>query len=207
MKQMNDIGTDEWDESVSVFMDGESQDSVHVINRLKNDHILQLKWQRYHVIKDILHDALASHISASFPDRVMQALNQEPTVLAPVRRAHQWAHIAKPFVGIGVAAAVASFTFYGLQNFHGQSGIRTSDSVEVSVDQSNNRVDLPRVVDYQNVRQQQHPSGRMYWEGSQEEVQELLNDYLMNHTEYSAAGNMHGMVPYVRVVGFDGNHQ
>lgn len=205
MKEVNSTDINEWGESVSTLMDGESHDLTRVVNCLKSDRMLRLKWQRYHVIKDVLQDALGPRFSVSFPDRVMQALNREPTILAPARRDHHWVKAVKPFVGIGIAAAVASFTFYGLQNFHQQTDIPVINVAERNVNESSLLARQTRIVDYQDTSQ--HPSGRMRWEGSQDELQELLNDYLMNHTEYSAVGSMHGLVPYVRVAGFDGSHQ
>ena len=41
------------------------------------------------------------------------------------------------------------------------------------------------------------------WNVQRAELEQRLNNYLLNHMEYAAMGEMQGMLPYSRLAGYD----
>jgi len=112
-------------ENLSAFVDGEhnnaSSSSNHVLDAVKNDTELQLKWKNYHLIRDSLRQELPANINFDIVDKVAQALESEPAILAPKKN---WRDI--PLVGsvvpfakqggqMAIAASVAVAMIIGVQ--------------------------------------------------------------------------------------------
>jgi sigma-E factor negative regulatory protein RseA len=70
-------------DQLSALMDGEFdiEDSEHLITSAKTGGELKTCWAHYHLIGDTLRGEI--HMSHDFSSRVMSALENEPTVLAP----------------------------------------------------------------------------------------------------------------------------
>jgi sigma-E factor negative regulatory protein RseA len=92
---------------ISEFMDGELDDRAAgpVIDALGRDDEARHAWRTYHLIGDALRDSRL--LSAGFTARVVQALEAEPTVLAPRRLQPQ------PRTWYALAAGVAGFALVG----------------------------------------------------------------------------------------------
>ncbi|TYC62043.1 anti-sigma 24 factor [Zoogloea oleivorans] len=73
-------------EKVSALLDGalEEQVSSRMLESLKRDGALRQKWESYCLIGDVLRDEQV--LSSDFTSKVMLCLEDEPTVLAPVKR-------------------------------------------------------------------------------------------------------------------------
>lgn len=112
-------------ENLSALVDGELVDSnsssSHVLDAVKNDADLQLKWKSYHLIRDGLRQELPANINFDIADRVAQALVSEPAILAPKKT---WRDL--PFIGnvipfakqggqMAIAASVAVAMIIGVQ--------------------------------------------------------------------------------------------
>ena len=54
-----------------------------MLDAVKNDAELQLKWKSYHLIRDGLRQELPANINFDIADRVALALEAEPAILAP----------------------------------------------------------------------------------------------------------------------------
>lgn len=115
-------------EDLSALIDGErcnpSSSSGHVLDAVKNDAELQLKWKSYHLIRDGLRQELPANINFDIADRVAQALEAEPAILAPKKT---WRDL--PLVGsvipfakqggqMAIAASVAVAMIIGVQQFN-----------------------------------------------------------------------------------------
>jgi sigma-E factor negative regulatory protein RseA len=92
-----------------------------VLDAVKNDADLQLKWKSYHLIRDGLRQELPANINFDIADRVAQALVSEPAILAPKKT---WRDL--PFIGnvipfakqggqMAIAASVAVAMIIGVQ--------------------------------------------------------------------------------------------
>ena len=95
-------------EQISAFMDDEldTQSSAHLLTALEGDTKLHECWTMYHLIGDGMRDA--PQFSAGFQQRLMQRLEQEPTVLAPPRKT-----VFRPPLILSAAASVAAVLFVG----------------------------------------------------------------------------------------------
>ena len=115
-------------ENLSALVDGELVDSnsssSHVLDAVKNDADLQLKWKSYHLIRDGLRQELPLNINFDIANMVAKALESEPTLLAPKRT---WRDL--PLVGnvvpfakqggqMAIAASVAVVMIIGVQQFN-----------------------------------------------------------------------------------------
>ena len=99
-------------EQISALMDDELDvtSSQHLFTALKSDSKLSECWSDYHLIGDVMrgsHSCLGSGFSA----RLMQKLEQEPTVLAP--RNLLLSRVAKPSFMLSAGSAVAAVAFVG----------------------------------------------------------------------------------------------
>lgn len=113
-------------ENLSAFVDGEhgnsSSSSSHVLDAVKNDTELQLKWKRYHLIRDGLRQELSTNINFDIADMVAQALESEPAILAPKKTWRDLPLVSTvvPFAKQGgqmaIAASVAVAMIIGVQH-------------------------------------------------------------------------------------------
>ena len=117
-------------ENLSALIDGEneasSSSSIQLINAVKTDTDLQLKWKSYHLIRDGLRQEVPEIINFDIADKVAQALESEPAILAPKKT---WRDIplvgnVVPFVKQGgqmaIAASVAVAMIIGVQQLNQQ---------------------------------------------------------------------------------------
>jgi len=112
-------------ENLSALIDGENiasnSSSSHVLDAVKNDADLQLKWKSYHLIRDGLRQELPIDLDFDIAAKVAQALESEPAILAPKKT---WRDL--PLVGsvvpfakqggqMAIAASVAVAMIIGFQ--------------------------------------------------------------------------------------------
>jgi sigma-E factor negative regulatory protein RseA len=97
-------------EQISALMDDELDvtSSQHLFTALNSDSRLKECWSDYHLIGDLMrgNDCLSSDFHA----RLMQKLEQEPTVLAP---RNLLGRIVKPSFMLSAGSAVAAVAFVG----------------------------------------------------------------------------------------------
>ncbi|WP_339725188.1 RseA family anti-sigma factor [uncultured Paraglaciecola sp.] len=115
-------------ENLSALIDGEHNDNVssssHVLDAVKNDAELQQKWKSYHLIRDGLRKELPVDINFDIADKVAQALESEPVILAPKRTWRDLPLVGKvvPFAKQGgqmaIAASVAVAMIIGVQQLN-----------------------------------------------------------------------------------------
>lgn len=112
-------------ENLSALVDGENVASTlsgsHVLDVIKNDAELQLKWKSYHVIRDGLRKELPAIINFDIAEKVARALESEPVILAPNKTWKDLPLVGKiiPFAKQGgqmaIAASVAVAMIIGVQ--------------------------------------------------------------------------------------------
>jgi sigma-E factor negative regulatory protein RseA len=115
-------------EDLSALVDGENDvsnsSSSHVLDAVKKDPDLQLKWKSYHLIRDGLRQELPVNINFDIANKVALALEAEPAILAPKKT---WRDI--PLIGnvvpfakqggqMAIAASVAVAMIIGVQQFN-----------------------------------------------------------------------------------------
>ena len=108
-------------EQLSAFMDGEK--STVNVSDLQADVTLQSKWQTYHLLGDALRGDKVRVADHSILDAIADALDDEPTVLAPRRskRKTLWDNVvslSKQSSQFAVAAGVAAVMILGVQSYN-----------------------------------------------------------------------------------------
>lgn len=179
-------------EQISAFLDGElpTAEQPLLLERMARDPALRAHWDRYQLIGDSLRKSLPPHIDLGLADRVMQELDAAPVhhgaAKSMLRRA------LKPLAGLAVAASVAVFAVLTVQ----QTRAPESGAVQIAA----NPEVMPGPESYTRVE-----GTNWNTEGAtrQPQISNQLNEYLVNHSGYAASGGMPGMLPYVRVVGYD----
>lgn len=119
-------------ENLSALVDGEESDNA-VLEQLSTDDALASRWQNYHLIKDAMRNDLPDSIHLNIADAVAQAIDKEPTVIAPAKTAEsntrESEKVRKPLLGnvlpmfrqggqFAIAASVAVAVIIGYQQLN-----------------------------------------------------------------------------------------
>jgi sigma-E factor negative regulatory protein RseA len=189
-------------ENISALVDGEitHEEVDSLVDGLKHDATSQLCWRHYHLISDDLKNNLPDRLPEDFVDRISLALESEPLLSTPPRRSFNTPAYLRPTIGFALAASVAAVVFIGL-GWNTQTGteqVPALASNSASVPNAITTVSAPpTTVSYTNVHGRQ-------WDVEQPELASKLNDYLINHDQYSAVDGIHNSVlPQVRIVGYE----
>ncbi|MGK0306065.1 MAG: sigma-E factor negative regulatory protein RseA [Gammaproteobacteria bacterium] len=112
-------------ENLSALVDGEHDTSTSssrlLLDAVKNDAELQLKWKSYHLIRDGLRQELPANINFDIADKIAQAIEAEPAILAPKKTWRDLPLVSNiiPFAKQGgqmaIAASVAVAMIIGVQ--------------------------------------------------------------------------------------------
>ena len=193
------------DEHISALMDGELNEAEtgRLLDQLQRDAGLRTCWTRYHLISDTLRSDLTCHIKHNVANRVIQALEFEPIHLSPHRTAphpslltphpkfFNWTSVFKPLAGFAVAASITAVAVLSLQT---ATPLQTASPVN-----------LAGLSGASPVAQVASTAGRSRWSAGRPSVESKLDIYLANHNQYSMSTEMQGMMPYVRIVGYETN--
>ncbi|MEI6858644.1 MAG: anti sigma-E factor RseA C-terminal domain-containing protein [Shewanella sp.] len=120
----------EW---VSAAVDGEFDEQA--LADLAADVGLHRQWRDYHMIGDAMRGELPKSINLDLSASIADAIDREPTILAPVQRpdSNKSDHAISGFANVmpmfrqfgqyAIAASVALFAVVGVQNYSQQSAI------------------------------------------------------------------------------------
>lgn len=197
---------DNLDEKVSALVDGElpHEEVDAVVDMLKRNDSRQVCWRHYHLISDALKNNLPDRLPEDFVNRVSQALEAEPHFVSPPPQSVKTPFHLRPTIGFALAASVAAVAFLGL-GWNNQVAVEQAPSLAINDVNGINAASVTPVtvntavpaISYTKVHGRQ-------WDVEQPAVISRLNDYLLNHDQYSsAAGMRNGVLPQVRIVGFE----
>ena len=110
-------------EQLSAFVDGQIQETDSLtINDVYSDGAMLEKWQRYHVIGDVMRGESVNEADTGLLNRIADALEDEPTVLAPRSKRQSLKDnvvtLFKQSSQFAVAAGVAAVMILGVQNYN-----------------------------------------------------------------------------------------
>lgn len=168
-------------ERVSALVDGELDraDAVRLLGEVADDPELRRGWERYHLISDAVRGRAASHIPATeLFERVRRDIQAEPTIY---RLSAFRSGAARPLAGLALAASVAVVAVLGVRSYMPDTGLSAGAVAQ--------REPAPP-VSLASARDQ----------GGAFDAR--LSRYLVNHSE-RAGHNMHGVLPYARIVAHD----
>jgi len=206
------------DERISALIDGELSKQEH---QMTVDELLvcdenRKAWGRYHLIGDTLKRSLPSGMDHGFSSRVMAALDDEPTILAPPPQAKtSW---GQRVAGLAVAASVAAVAVLGVQLMYQQDGqlpappmaqvpanLSPASSSPQNVARGNIQHSLRTNI--QTVTQSSSTASHLSAPIKQMQIHPRLNKYLVDHSQQSPRAAVQGMVPYARIVAYPNSHR
>ncbi len=187
-----------------------------VLDQVLGDVNQRYTLRRYQLIGEVMRNEVPARIKPDFAADVMAQIEQEPALHAPQQPATRktaasswfWSVLFKPLAGVAVAATVA---FVAVSSVQMQMSDKTANNQVADSSATNARVEqlasipvinAPVRVSTNSAHKTVHQTG-MNWKirrGSPA-FQKKLNTYLINHNEFSKS--MQGIIPQVRVVGFD----
>ena len=205
------------DEKLSVLLDGGSDSGVDAaIDEVIADVNLQYRMRRYQMIGEVMRNELPQAIDAGFHANVMARIRANDASsarsagqAADARNAFPLAARSwfRPFAGMALAASVAIVTVALWQPLQPQVGpggdVVASSAGQVTADEQK----IQQLAEQKiagspvPVSTRVQPGLRWKLENESPVLQQKLNAYLVNHTEYS--NSMQGLIPQARVAGFD----
>ncbi|WP_303904980.1 sigma-E factor negative regulatory protein [Thiohalomonas denitrificans] len=162
-------------ERISALADGElDKPGVRrALEELRGREQLEA-WERYHLISDTLRGHLPSPYPKGMADRVRSQIDQESAFnLRPRPGFRPIGNYWRQATGMAIAASVTAAAILGVQTLN-----RTPEAGE------------QKQVAHASAGVQTPPAP----------LDAGLDDYLIEHSEFSASPGMHGMLPYVRIV-------
>jgi sigma-E factor negative regulatory protein RseA len=146
-------------EQLSALIDGEfdTSNAEHLLIVAKSDGELRQAWNAYHMIGDVMRGEHAFH--SNLTHRIMDALDTEPTVIAPAAASAVQAQVQKSLFRKttfwSVAASVTAVMFVGLMLLQQQTAEQTTmNPVEIAEN-------LPS--EYLTAHQTYAPNGAAYY--------------------------------------------
>ena len=112
-------------ERISALMDSEA-DEASWLQAAVRESEGQATWSRYHLMGDALRNELPAQLDLDLTARIAQALQDEPTVLAPkpsrfsrIGGKPAVVHLLRSGGQFAIAASVAAVTILGVQHYQG----------------------------------------------------------------------------------------
>ncbi len=187
-------------ERLSALVDGELNGTEYgqALDAINLSPELRQRWMRYHTASDALKNSLpAALLKPDFSSRVMQAIDAEPTILAPRNVTRKINPLVKQFAGLAIAASVTAVAVLGVQTWRleptaepiataGQVAPPVADLIRPVVATTTTASTNTMTVDADSSALPPH-------------VQSQINQYLLNHQNSLAAQRM---LPYARIVGY-----
>ena len=171
-------------EKLSALVDNELDEleERHVFTALKGDVALRRTWERYHLVRAALHQDVDVVVAQDAAEQVTRRIQAEPSTAGSFQR-----HRVTRFLGtLAIAASVAAIAITGVQWVH-QPAPAPLPALAVNTPAPQNFI----------------RSGTTHWDMKEPEAESALNAYLVEHDEFASTSGLGGMMPYVRVVGYD----
>ena len=187
-------------EQISAFLDNEltAQEVESTLAQIGTQGDLRRSWDRYHLIGDAIRGEGVRISREGIADRVRERVETEPAILAPSVSGFGWGKSGqvqwlRPVAGAALAASVAALAVMVLPEF-------TASTPEA---EPTRLASTPA------------PAGEVYLERKgmrwknleQPGLENKLNRYLVDHSEYASARGMTGVLPYASFVSYDTGNQ
>jgi sigma-E factor negative regulatory protein RseA len=184
--------SDEIREQLSALVDDELDDVERplLLGRLERDRSLRQVLGRYQLIGEAMRGA-GQVAALGVAERVKRALEQENPLPETDQDGTKAAGFSwlKPVAGLAVAASVAVAALLVVTSIQ-----------QPAVDEQR------RVASGENVVTPA-PVNEEVWERIEPRIDKRMAGYLVNHNEYAASRSVQGVMPYVRIVGYENNRR
>ncbi len=177
------------EESLSALLDGEldGQASERLIDVLEYSPKLQHQWRHYHMIRDLMRPKPQPPFRPHLSQLVMDQLEAEPTILMPSPSSTPTVHTGS-WLGRSpvraLAASLAAIAVIGLAVVYSPNAPeRTTVATNSELSPTVVKLDRDAVAAIERQR---------------------MEGYLARHAANSSNTNLHGFLPYARVVSYNG---
>ena len=178
--------TEDMKEKLSALVDNELNDldERRVMAALEKDDDLRRTWERYHVVRSALHQELDVLIPRDMVERVAAQIGMGTASTGSFPRQK----ITRYAGTFAIAASVAAIAIASVQWFNRPVSTPVAPLAAVQP--------APENI----IR-----AGTTHWDMQQKEPEAVsaLNSFLVEHNEFASPSGIGGMMPYVRVVGYD----
>lgn len=177
---------------ISAIIDGElaGREVDLVVRRLIRDDEARARWERYHLISDALQGHLPDAFDARFAAHIRQMIDVEPPASA-VKPPPLW---YKPAARFGLAASVMAVALFGFRLAQTDKPLSVSAAPQFAVAPMSSVIPAPTATLAAATDQEATQPG--------DPAQVRLNNYLVSHNSYASLNGMKGVLPYVRMVGY-----
>ncbi|MDS4040748.1 MAG: sigma-E factor negative regulatory protein [Candidatus Competibacter sp.] len=155
------------------------------LRRVNRDYDSKVRWECYHLIGDAMQGHLPAALDIDFAARIRQAIEAEPLPLPATRPLPTW---YKPVTGFALAASVVLVALFGLKLTQIDTTFIPTTRLAV------NTPSTPALIPVASLTQRV--------DNASEPVEARLSSYLVNHNGYASMNSVPGMLPYVRMVGY-----
>ncbi len=178
-------------ELLSAFLDDalSEHEERRLWRALASDRELRATWERYHLVQQVLRNELGPVLGPGFAERVDAALRLSGP--AGARRVAPWRPVARWAGLFAVAASAAALTLFGWQAAVAPPAAPTPPA-RAQLESA-----APTGVVAATAR---GPDGQT---AKRHETETALDFYLVEHNEFAPTSGVSGVLPYVRVVGYD----
>lgn len=197
---------------VSALMDNEltRRECDAAVGALAHEESLRATWQRYHLMRTALRHEPHYPVAADLADRIAARLDTDATPVyaarglmglrwpSRARRGAAYAAAYKGAAGLALAASVAAVAIVGVRT------LTPAIAPGVAVPPQAALAPAPTVGTAPvSVAAAPQPSRRgIHWDTAQPEVENNLNAFLVQHSEFTRTSGM-GVMSYVRIAGYD----
>jgi sigma-E factor negative regulatory protein RseA len=189
---VNEIMKETREQKLSAWLDGEisASEAERLFSDLNGDVDLRRRLGRYHLVSDHLRGEPINVSTLRLVDRVSEALEDDPVVLAPKKRPTQL-RLMRYVGGGAIAASVALVAVLSL------SGDPDGPQEEpLTVARAPVQTSVAQVADAQ-LRTLARSTA------DQPQIESQLDRILAEHSEYAGSGAMQGILPYATFVSYD----
>jgi sigma-E factor negative regulatory protein RseA len=186
---------DEIREQLSAMADDElsAVERPLLLGRLQRDPELRACLGRYQLIGEVMRGGIAATATLGVAARVQRALAADSPMPVPAAGMNNSRPVwLRPLAGVAVAASVAVVAVLSVNS------LRETETESVPALASGQSA----AGSVTPVTQVSESDGEQ-WERLDPRIDKRLSGYLVNHNEYAASRGVQGVMPYVRIVGYD----
>ena len=183
--------SDEISEQLSALVDDELDEVERplLLGRLERDTELREILGRYQLISEVMRGA-GQLATLGIAERVKRSLEQETGLAAVDQPKPGGLGWLKPIAGLAVAASVAVVAVVAVNSVR-------QPTVEMA----------PRLASTNQDTAPVSGGSEQLWERIEPRIDKRMSAYLVNHNEYAASRGVQGVMPYVRIVGYENKRQ